>query len=167
MSYLQESSQYYLLGLIIACVFLICAVIFESLRQPFAILMLIPFPFIGVFPTFWLFGINFDQGGYASFVLLIGLAVNAGIFIINDYNNLKRAFPAVNAYTLYLKAFNHKMVTIVLTIFSTVIGLVPFVLGGQRELFWFAFATGTMGGLLFLFVGVYLFLPVFLLMGKE
>src|SRR5690606_32604619 len=53
---LQESSQYYLLGLVIACVFLICAVIFESLRQPFAILMLIPFPFIGVFLTFWLFG---------------------------------------------------------------------------------------------------------------
>ena len=164
---LQESSQYYLLGLVIAFVFLICAVIFESLTQPFAILMLIPFPFIGVFLTFWLFSINFDQGGYASFVLLIGLAVNAGIFIINDYNNLKRDFPAVNSFQLYAKAFNHKVITILLTIFSTVIGLVPFVCGGQKEVFWYAFAAGTIGGLVFSFVGAYFFLPVFLLRGRK
>lgn len=164
---IQDSRQYYLLGLVIVSVFLICAVIFESLAQPFAILMIIPFPFIGVFLTFWLFGINFDQGGYASFVLLIGLAVNAGIFIINDYNNLKRDFPTVNSFQLYAKAFNHKVIAILLTIFSTVIGLVPFVLGGQNEVFWFAFAAGTIGGLVFSFVGVYFFLPVFLLRRKK
>lgn len=163
----DESSQYYLLGLIIALVFLICAILFESLRQPFAILMLIPFPFIGVFLTFWLFEINFDQGGYASFVLLIGLAVNAGIFVINDYNNLKRDFPAVDLFHLYAKAFNHKVITILLTIFSTVIGLVPFLWGGQNEVFWYAFAAGTIGGLMFSFVGVYFFLPVFLLKGTK
>ena len=115
-------------------------------------------------------------GGFIAFQLLSDpqpVQVNPALvaelkgYGINDYNNLKRAFPAVNAYTLYMKAFNHKVVTILLTIFSTVIGLVPFVLGAQREVFWFVFATGTMGGLLFSFVGVYFFLPVFLLMGKE
>lgn len=160
---LRESHQYYLLGLIAALVFLICSVLFESLRQPFAILMLIPFPFIGVFLTFWLFEINFDQGGYASFVLLIGLSVNAGIYIVNDYNILKRKLPTASSLRLYVKAFNHKVIPILLTIFSTAIGLVPFVLGVHNEVFWFAFAAGTIGGLILSFVGFYFFLPVFLL----
>jgi hypothetical protein len=33
---------------------------------------------------------NFDRGGFAAFVMLGGLAVNAGIFILNDFNNRLR-----------------------------------------------------------------------------
>jgi hypothetical protein len=69
------------------------------LLKPLAVISLIPLSFIGVFLTFYLFGFNFDQGGFASFILLSGL--------------------------------------------------VPFVWGGQNEVFWFAFATGAMGGLIF------------------
>jgi hypothetical protein len=41
---------------------------------------------------------------------------------------------------LYLKAFKNKIVPILFTIISTVLGLVPFVIYGQNEVFWFALA---------------------------
>ena len=62
----------------------------------------------------------------------------------------------------YLKAYNQKIIAITLTILSTVLGLIPFVLGGQKEVFWFAFAVGAMGGLIFSLVAIIVFLPLFL-----
>jgi hypothetical protein len=47
-------------------------------------------------------------------------------------------------------------------IFSTVLGLVPFLWGGQSEVFWFAFAAGSIGGLLFSLLAILLYLPLFL-----
>ena len=34
-----------------------------------------------------------------------------------------------------------------LTVMSTVLGLVPFLTGGEDSAFWFSLAVGTMGGL--------------------
>jgi hypothetical protein len=38
--------------------------------------------------------------------------------------------------------------------------------GGQKEVFWFAFAAGAMGGLLFSVVAILLYLPLFLKLEK-
>jgi multidrug efflux pump subunit AcrB len=123
---------------------------------------MIPVSFIGVFLTFYLFDFNFDQGGFASFILLCGIVVNAGLYIINDYNNFCRAKGISDSLQLYIKAFNHKIIPVFLTIISTVLGLVPFVWSGQNEVFWFAFAAGAMGGLIFSMVAVLIYLPLLL-----
>ena len=62
---------------------------------------------------------------------------------------------------LYVKAFNHKVVPISLTIVSTVLGLLPFLSDGPEEVFWFDFAIGTIGGLSFSIIALILYLPVF------
>ena len=155
----EEGSKAWMLGLIILIIFFICSILFESLRQPFVILSLVPVSFIGVFLTFYLFDINFDQGGFASFILLAGITVNAGLYIINEYNNVSRL--GSSHLRKYLKAFNHKIIPILLTISSTILGLVPFLIGGQNEAFWFAFAAGSIGGLLFSLIGLLVFLPAF------
>jgi multidrug efflux pump subunit AcrB len=98
---------------------------------------MIPISFIGVFLTFYLFDFNFDQGGYASFILLCGISVNAALYIINDFNNFKRRYPNKNPQQLYIKAFTYKIIPVLLTILSTIAGLIPFVIGGQNEAFWF------------------------------
>jgi len=158
----KDKKQYYLLLLIIVIIYFITSILFESLLKPLAVISLIPISFIGVFLTFYLFNFNFDQGGFASFILLSGLVVNAAIYIINDFNNLvKRQNKSLTIKT-YLKAFNQKIVAITLTILSTVLGLIPFIWGGQTEVFWFAFAVGAMGGLIFSMVAIVVFLPVFL-----
>lgn len=153
-------TPYWLLGLVILIIYFICSMLFESLRQPLVIIVMIPISFIGVFLTFYLFGLKFDQGGFASFVLLSGLVVNAGIYLINDYNIFRRNGIRGGLWT-YLRAYNRKIVPIMLTVLSTVLGLVPFVVI-SREPFWFSFAAGAMGGMLFSVIAILLFLPVFL-----
>ncbi len=158
----KDKKQYFLLLLIIVIIYFITAILFESLLKPLAVISLIPISFVGVFLTFYLFDFNFDQGGFASFILLSGLVVNAAIYIINDFNNLVHRMQKPVSVKTYLKAFNQKIVAITLTILSTVLGLIPFVWGGQQEVFWFAFAVGAMGGLIFSMVAIVLFLPLFI-----
>ena len=50
-----------LLLIVIAIIFFTTAILFNSLKQPLAIIFVIPISYIGVFLTFYLFGLNFDQ----------------------------------------------------------------------------------------------------------
>ena len=107
-----------------------------------------------------------QQGGFAAFVLLCGIVVNAGIYLINEEDNWaantrKRGIP------LYLKAYNHKIVPILLTIVSTVLGLVPFLYDGPEEVFWFAFAVAAISGTLFSILALVVYLPIFLPMRRK
>lgn len=158
----EAKQQYWLIGLVIILIYIICAIIFESLLQPLALILQIPISFIGVFLTFYWFDFNFDQGGYASFVLLSGNVVCAAIFIIAEFNNLRKLHPTAKPFKLYIKAYNHKIIPILLTVLSTVVGLVPFLIYGQNEVFWFALGAGTIGGLMMSLIGIILYLPLFL-----
>ncbi|WP_418535074.1 efflux RND transporter permease subunit [Odoribacter laneus] len=155
----QQSQPYILLFLIVIIIYFICAILFESLWQPFIIILMIPISFIGVFLTFYLFQFNFDQGGFASFVLLCGIVVNAGIYLINEYN-LTCQKTRQTGIKIYLKSYNHKIIPIFLTIISTILGLIPFVYSGAQEIFWFSFAIGAMGGMLFSLVALIIYLPL-------
>ncbi|WP_198033422.1 efflux RND transporter permease subunit [Flavobacterium commune] len=158
----KNNQQYYFILVVILIIFFICSILLESLEQPFAIISMIPISFIGVFLTFYLFDFNFDQGGYASFILLCGISVNAALYIINDYNNLRKEYPLRNSQLIYFKAFNYKIIPVMLTVISTMAGLIPFVWGGQNEAFWFSFAAGSIGGLLFSLLGIFIYLPMFI-----
>ena len=161
-----DDSYYYfgLLVLILTIIYAICAVLFESFVQPFIILSVIPISFIGVFLAFYLFDFNFDQGGMASFVLLSGITVNASMFILNDFNKLKRSNDS--SLQSYIQAFKQKIFPLLLTILSTILGFIPFVKDGQDEVFWFALGIGTIGGLIFSAIGILIYLPVFCLENK-
>ncbi len=148
--------QYSLLFVLLTGIFVLCAILFESLRQPFYIILTVPLSFIGLFLTFAWGDFYFDQGGYAAFVLLGGLVVNAGIFVVNDLNNS----TCRNYNRAVLKAVTGKLKPVVLTVLSTCFGLIPFLAGGQSEVFWFALAAGTIGGLLFSVLVTVLVLPV-------
>lgn len=166
-SFHKESISYSILILIITLIiFIICSILFESLLRPFAIILTVPASFIGVFLTFYFFDFNFDQGGYASFVLISGLVVNSAIYLLNEFDNATNKKRSLMHARMYVKAFNRKIVPIVLTIGSTVLGLVPFVALGQDEPFWFALAAGTIGGLLFSLLVIVVYLPLFVLKRK-
>lgn len=157
----EDPLQYGMLLPVLLIILVICAILLESLRQPLAVISLVPISFIGVFLTFHVFSVNFDQGGYASFLLLSGISVNAGLYLINDYNLYRRRYPHRSNLSCYLKAVQSKMMPIMLTILSTMLGMIPFLMGGA-EPFWYALAMGTMGGLLFSMLGILLYLPAWL-----
>jgi multidrug efflux pump subunit AcrB len=159
--------QYGLIALTIVLIYFICVVIFESLKQPMAIIGLIPLSFIGVFISFYWFDFNFDQGGYASFLLLAGNVVNAGIFIVNEFNIQQQKHPNRTLLRNYLTAFHHKILPILLTVLSTVVGFVPFLWAGSTQAFWFALAVGSVAGLLMSLLVIFIYLPVFLIPNKT
>lgn len=170
----------WLILLIIAIIYVMCAMTFESLRLPFAVILMIPVSFIGVFLVFGAFDFPFDQGGFAAFVMLSGIVVNAGIYLVNQFQDIRSAFmirrrassaghPAAAtpdstssmAIRQYVKAYNHKINPTMLTIISTILGLIPFLFDGPEEVFWFAFAVGTIGGMAFSVLALIFYLPVF------
>lgn len=156
----ESQNLYGLLLLVVGLIFFICSIQFESLRQALAIITLIPVSFIGIFLTFYWFDIYFDQGGYTSFVVVSGLVVNSLIFVLNDRNAFRKKQPNRSDVRLYVKALNHKIVPILLTIFSTGLGLVPFLTIGDQDVFWFALAAGVIGGLVFSILVITIFCPV-------
>jgi multidrug efflux pump subunit AcrB len=157
----ENSKQYGLLFLILIIIFFLSSILFNSLKLPFAILFVIPVSFIGIFLTFYLFKLNFDQGGFASFVLLCGLTVNANIYIIDEFGRIMKQ-TKLSRLQAYVKAWSIKMRPILLTMISTSLGFMPFIIGSNKEAFWFPLAAGTIGGLLFSLLGIILFLPIFL-----
>ena len=118
------------------------------MKQPLAIIFVILVSYIGVFLTFYWFKLNFDQGGFASFVLLCGITVNASIYILNEYNAVRKRFPCLAPLRTYVKAWNTKIIPIFLTVASIVLGFIPFMVGVEKEEFWFPLAAGTIGGLI-------------------
>ena len=95
--------------------------------------------------------------------MLSGIVVNAGIYIINEYNSCRRVHNFRKSSIIpYIKAYNHKITPILLTVLSTLLGLIPFLLDGPSEVFWFAFALGTIGGLLFSLIALILFMPIWI-----
>lgn len=149
-----------LILLVIAIIFVICATHFNSLRYPLAIIWMIPIAFIGLFLAFGLTRVTFDKGGFAAFVMLSGITVNAGIYLVSAWLQEGSSRGPVRRY---IKAFDKKIWPISLTILSTILGLVPFLFDGPTEVFWFSFAIGTIAGMFFSIMAFILYLPVFCL----
>lgn len=162
----KDNKQYLLLLIVIAIIFFITSILFNSLKQPLAIIFVIPVSYIGVFLTFYWFKLNFDQGGFASFILLCGITVNASIYILNEYNSLRKRFPCWPPLKAYVKAWNTKIIPIFLTVTSTILGFIPFMVGAEKEGFWFPLAAGTIGGLIMSVIGIFILLPVLTLKRK-
>lgn len=168
--YEDEGTQYWLIGIVAVIIFFIIAILYESLMQALAIVLLIPVSFIGLFLTYYITGVPFGTGGYAAMVLLSGLTVNAGIYIICQNNNQRKMILIPSDWDTkkrimmgsrrYVTAFNHKITPIFLTILSTILGMLPFLIDGPDEQpFWYSLAIGTIGGLLFSIIPIILFLP--------
>ena len=154
--YEDDGTQYWLIGLVAVIIFFICAILFESLYQALVIILLIPVSLVGTFLTYHFSGTEFGTGGFAAMVLLCGLTVNAGIYLMNEYNHNGKRF---------IKAYNHKIIPILLTVTSTIVGLIPFLMNGVKERFWFSFSIGSISGLFFSLVALVFVMPM--LMKKE
>jgi multidrug efflux pump subunit AcrB len=158
----EIEGQLKLFIIIVLIIYFICAVLLNSLVKPLVVIFMIPVSFIGLFITFSMVDLRFDNGIFAAFIFTSGLSVNSALYIINEFNSLKKMRPAALPMDLYVAAFRHKIMPINYTIVSTVLGLIPFILINKDQEFWYSFAVGTIAGCLFSLVGVFVFLPAFL-----
>lgn len=159
----KEKRQYELIPFLILAIYLICLIFFENFKQPFLIILIIPVSFIGLFLIFAWGDFLFDQGGYAAFLMLGGLVVNSAIFIFSDY----RIQPSRIQARRVTKAIYQKAWPITLTVISTCVGLIPFLINGEKEVFWFSLAIGMIGGLTFSTFVVLFILPALMINHKN
>ena len=163
------TNNMHLLLIVIAIIFFTTTVCLILWKQPLAIIFVIPISTIGVFHfTFYLFGLNFDQGGFASFVLLCGITVNASIYILNEYNAIrKKDILCYYRHVLLPKAWNSKDSTYFLTVISTIQGLNYFYGGGWKSLLIFLWRQGYYRRVGYVYTWNILFLPIFSLKKQK
>ena len=161
----EQKQRTVLIFVVVLVIFMICASMFESFRNALVIVLLIPVSFMGLFLAYPIFGVSFGQGGFAAMIMLCGITVNAGIYLTSEYRTIAEASGRTGLKT-YIKAYNRKIVPTMLTILSTVLGLIPFLFDGRQSQFWFSFAVGVMSGMLFSVIAIVMVMPVFFPMVK-
>lgn len=112
-------------------VYLILAVQFNSLSQPFIILCTVPLGMIGVMPGLALTGHNFGFVAFIGVVALVGIAVNNGIILV-DYINYLRG-SGYEFYEAIRTTGKTRFIPVLATTITTAGGILPITL--KQEFF--------------------------------
>ena len=144
----EEKEQIYgVTAIAIALIFMVCAALFESLRQPFCVLLSVPMALIGVFLVFFYTGASFTREAYVGVIMMAGIVVNNAILLVDHINQLRRreGMPLRDAVT---RGSLERVRPILMTSATTVFGLLPLVLlSGANERIWNALTYALIGGL--------------------
>ena len=106
--------------------YLILATQFNSFTQPFLIMVAIPYAFLGVICGMGVFDLPFTMLTYIAMVGLAGVVVNDTIVLIDFINKARQELLLKEAVLL---AARRRLRAISLTTATTVLGLLPVVLG--------------------------------------
>jgi HAE1 family hydrophobic/amphiphilic exporter-1 len=144
----QDSQMGINLLMAIALVYLVMASLFESLAQPFAILLSILFALPGAGWMLFATDTPFNLMSQIGILILMGIVVNNGIVLLDCMNQHRKA--GMSREDAILQAGRERLRPILMTASTTVIGLIPLALGGSTVggLFYFPLARTVMGGLI-------------------
>lgn len=104
-------------------VFVVMASQFESLVDPFIVLITIPFSFIGVIIIYLIMGHQLNVVTVMGVLVLVGTIVNNGIVLV-DYTNLLRK-RGMELKEACIEAARNRLRPILMSTLTTVISLVP------------------------------------------
>jgi len=148
-----EMAQEMLINILFAIllIYMLMAALFESVLFPIAILVSIGFSVVGVFWFLLLTGTTFTAMASTGMLLLAGIVVNNGIVLLSRIIQLRDAgVPRLEAI---LESGRHRLRPILMTVCTTVAGLLPLALGDVRVgglgPSYFPMARTIIGGLVF------------------
>ena len=118
-----------IMALGIVLMYLIMVAQFQSLLSPFIILFTIPLAFTGGFLGLWISGSDVSVIAMIGFVMLAGIIVNNGIVLVDYINQLR--LEGVEKKEAIARAGVTRLRPILMTAITTVLGLVPMVVGGS------------------------------------
>ncbi len=144
----KNSNQNITLTIILAVllVYMIMAALFESLLHPFVILCTIPFAVTGGLLMLWLTDTNLSMPVYIGAIMLVGIAVNNGIVMVDYINQLRQRGHGVLEATQEGAAT--RLRPILITTLTTTLALVPMAIGfGEGSEVWAPLGRIVVGGL--------------------
>ena len=121
----QESidSLLFALALSVILVYMVLASQFESLLHPFTILLTIPLAVVGAILLFFITGTTINMMGVIGIVMLVGIAVNNSIILVDRINQLKAdGAPLTDAI---VEAGQQRIRPIIMTTLTTILALLP------------------------------------------
>ncbi|WP_337942337.1 efflux RND transporter permease subunit [Parabacteroides sp.] len=120
----QESmnSLLFALALSVILVYMVLASQFESLLHPFTILLTIPLAVVGAILLFFLTGTTINMMGVIGIVMLVGIAVNNSIILVDRINQLKTDRDLTDAI---VEAGQQRIRPIIMTTLTTILALLP------------------------------------------
>ena len=108
-------------------VYIVMASQFESLVQPFLIMMTVPLALIGVIVALFALGISVSIMVFIGLIILAGIVVNNAIVLVDYINTLRdRGIERTEAI---IEAGKARLRPILMTTLTTVLGLTPMALG--------------------------------------
>jgi HAE1 family hydrophobic/amphiphilic exporter-1 len=106
-------------------VYMVLAVLFESLAQPFTIMFSVPFALIGVGVVMKLADQPLDNMTTIGMIVLLGVVVNNAIVLIDHVNFLRK--QGLDRTEAIVTGGQHRLRPIVITAVTTICGMLPMV----------------------------------------
>jgi len=140
------SNLLFALMLSVVLVYMVMASQFESLLHPFTILLTIPLAVVGAILMFWFTGTTINIMGVIGMVMLVGIAVNNAIILVDRINQIKRT--GVELPEAIAQAAQQRIRPILMTSLTTILALLPLALGaGESAELRSPMALAVIGGL--------------------
>jgi HAE1 family hydrophobic/amphiphilic exporter-1 len=137
----------YALFFAIVLIYMILASQFESLKLPFIVMFVVPMGIIGVSLALVLTGTSINMMSTLGMIVLAGIIVNDAILLVDYTNQLRK--KGFSAYDAIVKSSKTRLRPILMTTFTTVLGLFPLALGiGSGSELQSAMAISVIGGIL-------------------
>lgn len=159
----EEKGQIKLaIGVALVVILMILSALYESFRDAFIALFVVPISLIGVFLSFVLADFPFDSSAYIGLILLFGIVVNNSILLVNHFR-LKRS-QGLKLREAVIEGTCERVRPIFLTAGTTIFGLLPLILiqtEVARRRLWASLALATMGGLTTSTLLIFFTIPVF------
>ncbi len=144
----EEQQIYTVLAIALVLIFMVTAALFESLRQPFTVLLAVPMALVGVFLMFFYTKASFTREAYIGVIMMGGIVVNNAILLVDHINYVRRV-EGVPFKDAIVKGTVERVRPILMTSTTTIFGLLPLVLFSEYadENIWNALGYALIGGL--------------------
>jgi HAE1 family hydrophobic/amphiphilic exporter-1 len=141
------SALKFALLLSIILIYMVLASQFESLIHPFTILLTIPLAAVGAILIFFFLQMPLNVMAYIGIILLVGIAVNDSIILVDAINQLKR--QGMDLHDAIIEAGQRRIRPIIMTSLTTILALLPLTLGfGESSALRTPMALAVIGGLI-------------------
>lgn len=147
--------------LAVLMIFLVMAALFESLILPLAVITSIAYAVVGVFWYFFITDTTLSMMALIGILVLMGVVVNNGIVLVDRINHYRAAGHHKKHAVLH--AANDRIRPILMTVLTTILGLLPLSLGdtqlGGGGPPYFPMARAVIGGLAYSTIATLICLP--------
>ncbi len=166
----SERGLWMVFGLGIILVLLVVAMVFDSVWAAAMVFASLPLALAGVAAAFWIADAAFTREAAVGVILVIGLAVNQSILLVDAALERRRKMPqgrrGLPAAQL-LAACRDRSGMILLVTFTTLASLLPLAVGAASDSLFGAIALATSGGVVAGTIGALFVMPAVLLGGRR